>query len=66
MNLKQRIKEYNEEVYPLVLDHIKKLMRLLASALTDEEKAKMLLIDMFDWCKVGHISVRSSANTLAL
>lgn len=55
MNLKQRIKEYNEEVYPLVLDHDKKLRRLLASALTDEEKAKMLLIDMFGWCKVSYL-----------
>ena len=66
MNLKLRIKEYNEGFYPFRLDHNKKLRRLLASALTDEEKAKVLLIDMFDWCKVGHLSVRSSANTLAL
>ena len=54
MNLKQRIKEYNEEVYPLVLDHNEKLSRLLTSALTDEEKAKVLLIDVNGWCKRGH------------
>ena len=66
MNLKQRIKEYNEEVYPLVLDHDKKLRQLLVSNLTDEEKAKVLLIDVNGWCKGGHLSVRSSANTLAL
>ena len=54
MNLKQRIKEYNEEVYPLVLDHNKKLRQLLVSNLTDEEKAKVLLIDVNGWCKGGH------------
>lgn len=54
MNLKQRIKEYNEEIYPLVLDHNKKLSGQLTSALTDEEKAKMLLIDVNGWCKGCH------------
>lgn len=54
MNLKQRIKEYNEDVYPLVLDHNKKLRQLLVSNLTDEEKAKVLLIGVNGWCKGGH------------
>ena len=54
MNLRQRIKEYNEVVYPLVLEHNKKLSRLLTSALTDEEKAKVLLIDVNGWCNGCH------------
>ena len=54
MNLKQRIKEYNEVIYPLVLDHNKQLRQLLASTLSDEEKAKVLLIDVNGFCKGCH------------
>ncbi len=54
MILRQRIKEYNEVVYPEVENHNKRLKQLLASPLSDEEKAKVLLFDVNGWCKGCH------------
>ena len=54
MDLKIVIGEYNTKIYPEVENHNKRLRELAASTLSDEEKAKKLLIDVNGWCKGGH------------
>ena len=50
MNLKQRIKEYNTGINPKVIGHNEKLRQLLyVSTLTNEKKAKVLLIGDINW-----------------
>lgn len=49
MNIKKRIKEYNEKIYPDVLKHNDRLRNLLVSDSTDEYKATVLLIGDDDW-----------------
>lgn len=44
MNLKQRIKEYNADIYPQVIDSYKKLRQLYVATLADDKEAKLLLI----------------------
>lgn len=49
MNLKQRIKEYNADIYPQVIDSYKKLRQLYVATLADDKEAKLLLIGDINW-----------------
>lgn len=49
MNIKQRIKEFNADIYPKALNDQKKLRKLFVSTLTYDKKAKLLLIGDIDW-----------------
>ena len=54
MDLKTVIGEYNTKIYPEVEEHNKRLRKLAFLTLSDEERAKKLLIDVNGWCKGGH------------